>query len=425
MVNITCFGDWHGNTSYAIKSLKNAIGKYPDSYLVHQGDFGFTDAKIYAAKTDSLGDIELRGYVHEINEYLDSVDKNIYVVLGNHENYPAIDEVFRYHGLYNNIIDIKDNKHRVILKEEHLCLNEKLDDDTRKHITMYRYLYDTLRRQHCFINKYIDFYNIIDFLVDKQEENYEKEGSIVKRIIRNNDYKLFYNTLCQEGYENDRIRKISPLFNILTKNERDFFDTLWYYEGCININSGMKEIGQLLYITGDEKISTDYYDDQGFIISSLFPRIKIIPRGHVWSWENATLASFGGALSINKKHLERMKTWCEEESPTCEQADRFIKALPEKVDVLLTHDIPYQASCKLYNQKDQKSLTRSWGEDIVKENTEVTKIIEKVAIFCNPDRIVSGHHHKRKDIQLDNGSLVHILDCDRSNINYNYINFDI
>jgi len=424
MTNIMCFGDWHGNTSYAIKSLKDSIEKYPDSYLVHQGDFGFTDTRIYTQKTNSLGDIELRGYVYEINKYLDSIDKNIYVVLGNHENYTAIDEVFKYHGLYNNIINTKDNKHRVILKEEHLCLNEELDDDTRQHITMYRYLYDALKRQQCFMNQYIDFYNIIDSLVDMQEENYEEERNIIERIIRNNDYELFYNTLCQEGYENDRIRKISPLFNLLTQDEKEFFDTLLYYEGCIDIDSSVQEIGQLLYITGDEKISTDYYDDQGFIISPLFPRIKIIPRGHVWTWGNTTIASFGGALSINKKHLERMKTWCEEERPTYEQAYRLTKILPEKVDVLLTHDIPYLASCMIYNQKDQKSLARSWGEDIVKENTEVTKIIETVSVLCNPDRIVSGHHHKRKDLQLYSGALLHILDCDRSSINDNHINFD-
>ena len=181
----------------------------------------------------------------------------------------------------------------------------------------------------------------------------------------------------------------------------------------------------MLYISGDERISDDYYDDNGFITSSLFPRIKIIPRGHTWVWENATLASFGGALSINRKYLERMISWCEEETPTDEQAERFLRILPKKVDVLFTHDIPQQASDILYNQRDQKSLARNWGQDIVQENMQVTSVIQKVADFCNPDRIVSGHHHKRKDIKLDNETLVNILNCDGPDIGENHINFNV
>ena len=425
MVNITSFGDWHGNKRYALKALSHAVLQYPESYFVHQGDFGFTDTKIYKTTPGTFGDIEMRGYVHEINAYLESVDKDIYVVLGNHENYPAIDTVFGYHGLYNNSIDTTYNKDRVVLKQEYLCLNEDIDDSIRKQITMYRFLYDKLTQQGCFLHKYSHFYDIIDFLVDKQDGDYTYEGDIVKKILRTNNYNLFYDTFCQEGDENNKLRKVSPFLNLLTENEREFFDSLWYYQGCIDIDDTLNEKGQLLYISGDERISDDYYDDNGFITSSLFPRIKIIPRGHTWVWDNARLTSFGGALSINRKHVERMINWCEEETPTDEQKDRFLQILPEKVDVLFTHDIPQQASSILYSHKDQKSLSRSWGQDIVQDNTKVTSVIQEVADFCNPDRIVSGHHHKRKDITLDNGTLVNILNCDGPDISENHINFNV
>ena len=425
MVNITSFGDWHGNTRYALKALNHAVLQYPESYFVHQGDFGFTDTKIYKTTPGTFGDTEMRGYVYEINAYLESVDKDIYVVLGNHENYPAIDTVFGYHGLYNNSIDTEDNKDRVILKEKYLCLNENIDDNIRKQITMYRFLHDKLTYQGFYLHKKSNFYDIIDFLVDKQDGEYIDEGNIVKKILRTNNYKLFYNTLCQEGDENDRLRKVSPFLNLLTENEREFFDSLWYYKGCINVDDTINEKEQLLYVSGDERISDDYYDDNGFITSSLFPRIKIIPRGHTWVWDNATLASFGGALSINRKYLERMISWCEEETPTDEQAERFLRILPKKVDVLFTHDIPQQASGILYNQRDQKSLARNWGQDIVQKNMQVTSVIQKVTDFCNPDRIVAGHHHKRKDIKLDNGTLINILNCDGPDIGENHINFNV
>ena len=47
MVEITSFGDWHGSVKYALEALENAVEKYPESYFIHQGDFGFTDTNIY------------------------------------------------------------------------------------------------------------------------------------------------------------------------------------------------------------------------------------------------------------------------------------------------------------------------------------------------------------------------------------------
>ena len=425
MVSITSFGDWHGNAKYALEALENAVEKYPESYFIHQGDFGFTDTNIYKHKKGTLSDIELRGYVNEVNQFLESVNKDMYVVLGNHENYPAIDEVFGYHGLYNNLINTDENEDRVILKEEYLCLDENIDDVVREKITMYRYLYDKLKQQHYFLYNASHFYHIIDNLVANQDDDYAKEGDIVKKMIRNDNINLFYKTLCQPGEQNDRLRKISPFLNLLTQKERDFFSSLWYYEGCIHIDPSVHEKGQLLYVDGDDRISDKYYDDQGFLISKLFPRIKVIPRGHVWTWDKATLASFGGALSINKKKVERMIGWFEEETPTYEQANRFISILPEKIDVLFTHDIPKEASDKLYSERDQRSLARSWGHDVANENVEVTEVIQKVVDYCHPDRIVAGHHHKRKDIEMKDGSMINILDCDGFHINLNHINFTI
>lgn len=93
---IVFFGDWHGNTRYAEKSLYRLDNarNLPDAYI-HVGDFGFW--RRYR-------------FHHAVNEVLRRQDREMFVVLGNHEDYDYLEEITElddrgfYHVLDNLFI---------------------------------------------------------------------------------------------------------------------------------------------------------------------------------------------------------------------------------------------------------------------------------------------------------------------------------
>lgn len=121
---VVCFGDWHGNTEFALEQLERTKSHISDSYFVHVGDFGIwglpydTDMlqvagdelveKLDAAKNTEeyrkvLDDYEvLTGFVHEVDKWLKNNDQILYVVLGNHENYLELNDSFGFSGFYVN-----------------------------------------------------------------------------------------------------------------------------------------------------------------------------------------------------------------------------------------------------------------------------------------------------------------------------------
>lgn len=96
MNNIVAFGDWHGNTPCAMQAITHALTYHPDAHLVHVGDFGFWETGIRSK------DGYLRGFVAKINDLLDKHNAKLHVMLGNHDNYWAVSNVYGYKALYNN-----------------------------------------------------------------------------------------------------------------------------------------------------------------------------------------------------------------------------------------------------------------------------------------------------------------------------------
>lgn len=96
MNNIVAFGDWHGNTPCAMQAITHVLKRHPDAHLMHVGDFGFWDTNI----TDARGN--LRGFVAKINDLLGKHNTKLHVMLGNHDNYWAVQNVYGYKALYNN-----------------------------------------------------------------------------------------------------------------------------------------------------------------------------------------------------------------------------------------------------------------------------------------------------------------------------------
>lgn len=77
MSTIIFFGDWHGNTYFALDALAAAQTVAPHADLVHVGDFGLWDG--------SNG----RRYLSAVNAALGS--RVLYVVPGNHEFWPGLE----------------------------------------------------------------------------------------------------------------------------------------------------------------------------------------------------------------------------------------------------------------------------------------------------------------------------------------------
>lgn len=110
---VVAFGDWHGNEFWAAKKLYSSLHQHPDARLVHVGDFGFWDTNIftdtYMKDAEALGGRltpskpeHFQGYVWEIERILAKHEKNLYVILGNHENYWEIDQTFGYNGFMSD-----------------------------------------------------------------------------------------------------------------------------------------------------------------------------------------------------------------------------------------------------------------------------------------------------------------------------------
>lgn len=113
---VVAFGDWHGNAYWAKKKLSLANLHYPDARFVHVGDFGFwedvivTDAYMQEAeeaqergeKLSPSKPEHFTGYVWEVETLLAELDKTLYVVLGNHENYWDLDDVYGYRGFFSD-----------------------------------------------------------------------------------------------------------------------------------------------------------------------------------------------------------------------------------------------------------------------------------------------------------------------------------
>lgn len=290
--SVVVFGDWHGNHQWSQYALTQALNDYPGAHIVHVGDFGLWDTKIFPKeKYDGEheefyaehGHYPTKGYVHELNKILEEHDSYLYTVLGNHENYWDITDTYGYYGFY-------------------------LQDS------------------------------------------------------------------CPEGMNNK----------------------------------------DNIYVSGDEVEHENRYDDHGFITSDLFPRIKVIPRGHYWTWGDTAFASLGGAASIDRIMRSRGLSWWEEELPTMNQARRLVGHVGKRpVDVMINHESPTTVVEQLYGKGETKGV--NFGEEMMNYALEGSNVIEYAVNELKPRTIIGGHHHVRKDfIHEPTGVLAHILDRDES-----------
>ncbi len=114
--SLVVFGDWHGNTRWARTMLERARAAAGEDVGVfyHVGDFGLWDlsARVSPYSWDA-GRVEpSRGftYLEQVDKVLGDYGKELWVVLGNHENYaewemmPETADGARRHPYFPNIV---------------------------------------------------------------------------------------------------------------------------------------------------------------------------------------------------------------------------------------------------------------------------------------------------------------------------------
>lgn len=155
--------------------------------------------------------------------------------------------------------------------------------------------------------------------------------------------------------------------------------------------------------------------EDGFVQTGGSGRIFWVPRGHRWTWYDTTFAGLGGAYSINKKYLvEGVSQFSDFEEVS---ENDVAKLGEEKVNVLLTHDVPISApmtsSLKLHPETESAANY---------SRVQLQNAVENV----KPDYLFSGHWHKfmKYEMNIDE----HVVDATVLNMEYrqgNAVLFDV
>lgn len=128
----------------------------------------------------------------------------------------------------------------------------------------------------------------------------------------------------------------------------------------------------------------------------LKPNLYYLPRGYTWEWDNVRFLALGGAFSVDKEYRTPGSSWWAGETITDTDVERACAA--GKVDVMVTHDCPREASAidpdgPWGRQKDR------WPESI----GNMTRI-SMVCDAAQPSKLFHGHHHRRYDDLLTVGN---------------------
>ena len=85
---IGVLGDWHGDTEYATRILRDVLA-YSVDLFIHAGDFGYWIMDENDTKSESFR------YIDELEEVLADLGKELWWVDGNHEYFPGFDRFLR------------------------------------------------------------------------------------------------------------------------------------------------------------------------------------------------------------------------------------------------------------------------------------------------------------------------------------------
>lgn len=159
------------------------------------------------------------------------------------------------------------------------------------------------------------------------------------------------------------------------------------------------------------------YDADGFMMSRMFPHIRVCDRIAMWECDGQTLAALAGANSIDREWRTPRVSWWPQESPTLKHVSDLITLLGGRsVDVLVTHDAPASAldALRLYDD----IADSHWSPAALAYARESANVVDEAMRLVRPTRLICGHHHVRRDVDLD-GTAVTILNDNRGAVNDN------
>ncbi|MBD5585618.1 MAG: metallophosphoesterase [Clostridia bacterium] len=124
-------------------------------------------------------------------------------------------------------------------------------------------------------------------------------------------------------------------------------------------------------------------------VREVAPSIFYLPRGEVFTIEDKTFFTFGGARSHDREYRKENVSWWPQEMPTYQEMCHGIDSLDDvdwKVDYVLTHCAP----------TDVQSKIRSWYE-----SDDLTQFFNRVYPDLSFRKWFFGHYHV--DQTLDDG----------------------
>lgn len=123
----------------------------------------------------------------------------------------------------------------------------------------------------------------------------------------------------------------------------------------------------------------------GFQTRNDIQHIWFAPRGHVWKQNILTIASIGGAGSIDLKQRIDGESWWREEEITEEDIEVFRKNIKNKINVLLTHDCPVGVDM----HEDNKDVP----PEVVHYCHSQRILLRDALDWSSPEKLLHGHWH--------------------------------
>ncbi|MBP2637775.1 MAG: serine/threonine protein phosphatase [Firmicutes bacterium] len=124
-------------------------------------------------------------------------------------------------------------------------------------------------------------------------------------------------------------------------------------------------------------------------VHQIRPSVYHLMRGQVFTIDNKTFFTFGGALSIDKSRRKEGETWWPEEIPSeqeVEEAFNNLAAHNNQVDYVITHTAPR----KIMNYLHNVSLFNNyWG----KIEDPTTKMLDEFETIISFKHWYFGHFH--------------------------------
>jgi len=154
-------------------------------------------------------------------------------------------------------------------------------------------------------------------------------------------------------------------------------------------------------------VMTQGRNDQMFITSyngTSYSNIYYLPRGYRFELDDVKFMSYGGAYSVDKDGRTQGFDWFPQEEPDIAHISNLSD---DPVDILLTHDIPYDDAFVYHNE------SISQLEHGIKSQ-KIRKRLLYLAQKITPRYCFGGHHHRRVTYNILHRKGVaecHILSC--------------